>query len=110
LHPHPYFSKVAAFPLEPLENVRQTLTDNRRDCSRARGECQRFKGGFRDVHAVGKSAGKVAANGGREFGLGQRACMPRREGGVGGQNTGERLQGMRFGHGLTGRVPNKYAG
>jgi hypothetical protein len=55
-------------------------------------------GGFGDVDAVGKSAGKVPANGGRQFRLGQRPRTPRRERRIGGQDAGQRLQGKRFGH------------
>jgi len=55
-------------------------------------------GGFGDVDAVGKSAGKVPANGGRQFRLGQGPRMPRRERRIGGQDAGQRLQGKRFGH------------
>ena len=99
LHAHPYFSKVTAFPLKLRKNVRQALTDHRRDRPGARGECQRCMGGIGYVHSIGQCARKEPANGGRQFRFDLRPRVPRRDGGVGGQDPGQGLQGLRFGHG-----------
>ncbi len=99
LHAHPYFSKVTAFPLKLPKNVRQALTDHRRDRPGARGECQRCMGGIGYVHSIGQCARKEPANGGRQFRFDLRPRVPRRDGGVGGQDPGQGLQGLRFGHG-----------
>ena len=92
MHPHPYFSKVTAFPRKLPENDRQTLTNHRRDCPGAGDQRQGFVGDFGHANALGKGAGKVPANGGRDFGLRAGPQVPRRDGGIRGQDSGQGLR------------------
>jgi hypothetical protein len=98
LHPHPYFSKVTAFPRKLPENHRQTLTHHRRDGPGAGGQRQGVVGDFGHADAVCNGTREVPANGGRELSLRAGAQMPRRDGGIRGQDAAQGLWGCWLGH------------